>query len=804
MANRGWVWYALLGTFFLGLILLAYFFHVEASAISALNADAEIDSEFEGNDWITWEYTEWESTGKKGVIATGVHPLLSYKPTEPNDIQPGDRLRKIDYNEIRNAETVDNIIAATPPGEVLVFVTERTNPNSLSTTTNTPFVRNGFRLGFTFNRMGLYWQIMLWGVGIGTVAALIMLAILLPIMRGNWRENLSLFGLLVSGLIFFLIQVMRNIYLIVESDLTNTGFEKVYIFIYPFLLFTYSLYYFYHKSGTGKLYFALPSLATAFYLLFRFYDIIFLLEKLKIYHDLIEKYTFLFFFLHILAAVSLHIATKWRVQAKQSFIGIGVVCLFAAFGIWYYALGMEQLSLNKEHVLFLFNLMLFFPLVNATFLQLQFGKVSVVLTRTIQYLILLVVSILIYLVIGQFFNYILTTNPYQRILEFITFLLSMAVLWTLYLANENKFRKYFVTSQQEKRTRLKSFIAQIPQYTSSRILRKDLVEQLSDYFGTETVHLWWKGDAADGTVADNHETQERIYEQLTEHNTIWSKSKEIASFKLADELEKVVQKSAYTLLCPITISEESYALLMLGRKRRGVYNLLDLELISQLIQQTQLTLNVLQLVNREKDLIQQTYEANLTALRSQINPHFLFNTLNTITELVHEAPDQAEEAVEKLAFIFRYTLKVSNQNFVSLANEIQLVSTYLDIEKFRFGDRLHIHLSVDNDVRDVQIPAFVLQTLAENCIKHGISKILGEGRVSIEAFREEDYMVCEVNDNGPGIDLNRVHKSTGLNNILARLENIYEMKNLLYFENTGSGTYVRLKIPIAEIAEVNR
>lgn len=803
MTNRSWVWHILLGIFFLGLILLAYFFYLESANISQLNADAEVDSEFEGNDWITWQYTEWESTGKKGVIATDVHPLRTYKPTEPNDIQPGDRLRKIRYNEIRNAETVDNIISAKPPGEVLIFITERTNPNSLSTATLTPFVRNGFRLGFAFNKYGIYWQIMLWGVGIGAIAALIMLAILLPIMRSNWRENLSLLGLVVSGLIFFLTQVIHNVYLIVESDLTQTGVEKIYIFVYPTMLFVYAIYYFYHKSGSGKLYFALPSLATAFYLLSRYYDIIFLQQKLKVYHDLIEKYTFLFFFIHILAAIGLYIAANWNKQSKRSFIGIGVISLLSIFGIWYYSMGVESAPFDSEHALFLLNLMLFFPLVNATFLQLQFGKVSVVLTRTIQYLIILVVSILIYLVIGQLFSYILTNNPYQRILEFITFLFAMAILWLLYLANENKFRKYFVTSQQEKRTRFKSFIAQIPQYTSSRILRKDLVEQLSEYFGTETVHLWWKGDAQEGDVSEDSEAQERIYRQLTGQNTIWSKSKEIASFKLKDELEKVVQKSAYTLMSPITVNDEGYALLMLGRKKRGVYNLLDLELISQLVQQTQLTLNVLQLVNREKELIQQTYEANLTALRSQINPHFLFNTLNTITELVHGDPEEAEEAIEKLAFIFRYTLKVSNQNFVSLSSELQLVSTYLDIEKFRFGDRLDIHLDIAKEVREVQIPAFILQTLTENCIKHGVSKILGQGRVSIEAFREDDYMVCEVNDNGPGIDLTRIQKSTGLSNTLARLENIYEMKNLLYFENTGSGTYVRLKIPIVEIPEMN-
>ena len=186
----------------------------------------------------------------------------------------------------------------------------------------------------------------------------------------------------------------------------------------------------------------------------------------------------------------------------------------------------------------------------------------------------------------------------------------------------------------------------------------------------------------------------------------------------------------------------------------------------------------------------------MKALRSQINPHFLFNTLNTISALVHDSPDLAEEAIEKLATIFRYTLEVSDQNFVSLAEEVRLVSTYLDIEKIRFGERLSIDIELDQSVRDVQVPAFVIQTLIENCIKHGVAKKVGKGIVRINAIAKDNMLVCQVYDNGPGIDPERVTKGTGLNNILARLENIYQIKNLLYFENTGNGTLVTLKIPL--------
>lgn len=135
-------------------------------------------------------------------------------------------------------------------------------------------------------------------------------------------------------------------------------------------------------------------------------------------------------------------------------------------------------------------------------------------------------------------------------------------------------------------------------------------------------------------------------------------------------------------------------MILIGRKRRGVFNLDDQELLQRIVQQTRLTLGVLHLLEREKLLMQKNYEANLTALRSQINPHFLFNTLNTISALIHDRAisDDAEVAVEKLAFIFRYTLKNSDKATVTLKDVLSLVRTYLDIEKIRFGRPLAIAL----------------------------------------------------------------------------------------------------------------
>ncbi|MEZ4772155.1 MAG: histidine kinase [Bacteroidia bacterium] len=798
MTKKGWAWYLTLGIFYLGLATLIFSFYSRSLQVRTFHSDEETEAVFEGNDWVTWKDTP------KGVVVTNVHPLPLYKPIDKDRLRIGDRLLSMDYTTITQAEVVDNITKSSRPGYIFIARVERTDPTNLSVETREPLIRNGFRLTFSFNQFAAYWHIISWVVGIGAFVSLVMLVILLPIIRGSIRDYLPLLGIVITALLFFMLQLLHHVYLIVESDLVSTGFEKVFILIYCLLLFMYGGYYFYFKSESKNILFVLPSVLAGGYLLYNFYDIIFVSGELKYFHDIIENYSALYFLMHVLTGVVLYLEDNWKVRAMRRLVGLMVIAGVSLLGIWYYFLPHPSAVINKEHIFFLLNLLLFFPLINATFLQLQFGKVSLVVTQTLQYMVAFLVSVILYLLVIQLFDYTQPNIQYRRLLEFVTFVILVVVLRLIYVSNENRLSKYFVSSQQEKLSRFKSFIARIPQYTSSRILRKDLVEQLTEFFNAEVVHLWWKGDAPDSSAEQaHHEKQESIYGQLTRQLTVWSKTKEISPFRLTNDLEKYVLNSPYTLISPITVDKDDYALLLLGKKKRGVYNLSDLELISQLIQQTQLTLNVLQLITREKELIQQTYEANLTALRSQINPHFLFNTLNSITYLVHESPDLAEEAVEKLAFIFRYTLRMSSQNFVSVSSEMSLISTYLDLEKIRFGERLDIHIEIDPAVKDIQIPAFILSTLVENCVKHGISKIMGKGLISIEAFKEEGFMVCEVIDNGPGIDLSRIHKSTGLSNSIARLENIYEIKNLLYFENTGNGTLVRLKIPLVDTPQIS-
>ncbi len=791
MKSSSWTWYLAIGLFYAALLGLSVMFFLEYQSIRNFNEGADVGADFEGNDWVSWMDTD------AGVVASRVHPLPFYKPFDPERINEGDRLLSLDGQNVIDAESVDKITRSSPPGKIFVVMGLRTDPSTLIEDKVGAYVKNGFKLSFSFNELGIYWRLSVWIMGIGAFLALIILAILVPILRFNWKDFLPLIGLVVSSFCFFMAQVIHYLYLIVESDLVHTGFEKGFIVCFQALLFCYVGFYFRYKSNFRNFLWVLPTLLVGLAFMGITAKIIAVDHQLKYFSQMIERNTLLFALLHIAGGIGVFLTRRERMVGRRERYLLIAGMAMALGGMVFLITTKNSPETVWENGLFFFQLLLFFPLVNATFLQLQFGKVSLVVTQTLQYLTVIVISILLFLLITQFYEYLLPTNQYRRILEFVTFVIVAVIIRLLYIANENKLNRYFVSSQKEKSTRFRSFVARIPQYTNAMTLRNDLSRQVADYFQSEPVIFWWKSENEHlGEEILPIDMRETIYAQLSEDSGIWSKTKEITGFRLDEATEKLMQRSAIQLVSPITVDHDEHGLLMLGRKRRGVYNLSDLEMISQLIQQTQLTLNVLQLLSREKDLLQQTYEANLTALRSQINPHFLFNTLNTISALIHDSPNLAEAAVEKLAFIFRYTLKVSSQNFVPLANEVELVSTYLDIEKIRFGERLETSIEVEQDTRDVMIPAFILQTLTENCIKHGIAKILGKGRVSIAAFREEGFLICEVIDNGPGIDLNRIYKSTGLSNSIARLENMYGIKNLLYFENTGNGTYVRLRVPL--------
>jgi signal transduction histidine kinase len=195
-------------------------------------------------------------------------------------------------------------------------------------------------------------------------------------------------------------------------------------------------------------------------------------------------------------------------------------------------------------------------------------------------------------------------------------------------------------------------------------------------------------------------------------------------------------------------------------------------------------------------------EAELKALKAQINPHFLFNTLNTIAQLIHANPARAEATVERLAEMFRYMLAGSERGLVPLEEELSFVDNFLEIERARFGERLRITREVALEALSVPVPSLILQPLVENAVRHGRGTD-GSIDLTIRVQPHDDEVVIAIADRGPGMPSPRVGrglgegKGLGLRNVDERLHKTYgETYGLEIAANEPQGAVITIKIPI--------
>ena len=191
-------------------------------------------------------------------------------------------------------------------------------------------------------------------------------------------------------------------------------------------------------------------------------------------------------------------------------------------------------------------------------------------------------------------------------------------------------------------------------------------------------------------------------------------------------------------------------------------------------------------------------EARLQLLGMQLQPHFLFNTLNTIAEMVHEDPDKADAMIAGLSDLLRRTLELGTVQRIRLDEELELVSHYVDIQKARFGERLQVHVSATDRARMALVPALLLQPLVENAIRHGLAASLDAGRIGIEATTDSDALRVAVIDDGPGVGEESATgaEGVGLGNTRARLEALYGHRCRLDLSRaSGRGTRVTVQIP---------
>jgi two-component system, LytTR family, sensor kinase len=200
----------------------------------------------------------------------------------------------------------------------------------------------------------------------------------------------------------------------------------------------------------------------------------------------------------------------------------------------------------------------------------------------------------------------------------------------------------------------------------------------------------------------------------------------------------------------------------------------------------------------KKEVMLQKQLLEMEVLRAQINPHFLFNILNSIRSLINSCPQKAREAATLLSEVLRYTLNYEKSSTVSLAEELGMVEKYLQLEKLRFAERLVYHIGPAGGTENIQVPPVLLLTLAENAIKHGINKLEAGGEINVQVFKNNMMVNVVVENSGYFRYFTESDLGKGLLNTQKRLELVYPGRGVFTIKNADNGKVNAIvKIPVS-------
>ncbi len=233
---------------------------------------------------------------------------------------------------------------------------------------------------------------------------------------------------------------------------------------------------------------------------------------------------------------------------------------------------------------------------------------------------------------------------------------------------------------------------------------------------------------------------------------------------------------------PITTNFISYSLFSL---------FIMIPLYSRQAKQYELQIEVQQKELEIQQAEQLLAQAELETLQAKINPHFLYNSLNSIAGLIHDEPDKAERMVLSLSDLFRYSLNTQNRDYTTVKEEIKMVNTYMDIEKTRFENQLTYTIDIDEQANPFLIPRFLIQPLVENAIKHGTSK-MEKGEMKLSVKKTNDSLIIKVTDNGPSFPP-QMSSGYGVRNVREKLNLLFPDKNEILFNNHPE-KYIEIEI----------
>ncbi|HET6557535.1 MAG TPA: histidine kinase, partial [Prolixibacteraceae bacterium] len=202
---------------------------------------------------------------------------------------------------------------------------------------------------------------------------------------------------------------------------------------------------------------------------------------------------------------------------------------------------------------------------------------------------------------------------------------------------------------------------------------------------------------------------------------------------------------------------------------------------------------------KEKDLEltllkEKNKQAELQSLRAKINPHFLYNALNSIASLATTDGRKTEQMALSLSDFFKYAINREQKQLNTLSEELNAIRTYLEIEKVRFGERLHFEIDCPAELQDIQIPQLLIQPLVENALKHGLSQITDKGFIKVSISNEGNQLKIRVYDNGPAFPEGPL-SGFGIQNTQERISLIYGAKAGIYWQNEPE-KYIEISLPL--------
>jgi signal transduction histidine kinase len=778
-----------------------------------------------GFDWVVWKDTDGRITADY-VFPNG--------PAARSGLRTGDPFYMLEYQQFFDLEGLLNALDAVHAGEVRTYSVLQ---NNAETHLAVEFTRYPT---FLYPRSAVLWQFALWGFTVGAFLHLLGLFLAGPLALHSRRARFQFLLILVSSLWMFGNLLRLLLVELFGPPTFGSGYDLLFQSLtllglvgwigFPLLLLYKvvrdSRYFGMVRQGLLTALLALPTtLLAGAVLLTSVFGAVgpITLERLLV--------PILFYASCYIAVAALLVLMlyRWRPEEARGVLGgwsrtgsalIFVTALLMALSVLDIVPILGRVNDTTAGWLIVSaQLLSIAPVSLVSIGTLQHGRVDEVLTRTFTYL--LVLGLIFLLSVGGFS----LLNPYLAQLGSSRYILEglyVVVLLILFERLARRLRVYastfFTTDRQRARQRLRRFQEQMRSILRHEALAQQTIQAVGEALGARSAILFLRPASSVGPwlTSSYHPEPPYLTEQVFQliwpfmqhEGRIWSRNPELNESALPADLSRLLHERGVGLAVPVLGDSAPMGLLVLGlkKKRTAVYTLEDLELLRTLSSQLALAVERLDLVEREKMLARQRAEAQLVALRAQINPHFLFNALNTIMALIGERPAEAEAAVEHLSAIFRHVLQTGGEAFVPLEDELRLVTHYLHIEQVRFGPRLQTHLEVDPAVRHHPVPAFALQTLVENAVKHGLEKQREGGTLTIVCRPEAMTGMVEVcvSDTGMGIPAlfdqetpsEHAFFGIGLRNVSDRMQQLYGRDDLLHLvSQPGAGTTARLLLP---------